>query len=254
MFLQFQYIVVQLIGIFFYFFDVVIVKQCFFQMVEIGKFWIFCFFFEVVFVGVDVVVKVREQFGNGFDVFVMLMCWGVQCFCFFDIVGFYCVGKGFGVVNQLCGFCCYIGFIGGDCVVEVQYCICFCCVFGGGVGDDQFVFWVGEQVIGYVIFVWLQVCGEFLSKVWCDVFVFFYYYYFFQNFLFQCFLVVVLNNKLGFICVNGYLYWFVLFVVDGDFDLWDICSLCIECRVEQCGYGYLQCIMVKMNYYDYFFW
>ena len=248
--MQLQHIAVQLIGIFFHPFDAVIAKQRFFQTVETGKFRIFRFFLEVVFAGVDAAVKVREQLGNGLDALVMLTRRGVQRFRFFDIAGFHRVGKGFGAANQLRGFRRHIGFIGGDRVAEAQHRIRFRRVFGGGAGDDQFAFRVGEQATGHVIFARLQVRGELLSKARRDVFALFHHHHPFQNLPLQRFLAVVLNNKLGFTRVNGHLHRLALLVVDGDFDLRDIRSLSTECRAEQRGHGHPQRITAKMNHHD----
>ena len=145
----------------------------------------------------------------------MLTRRGVQRFRFFDIAGFHRVGKGFGAANQLRGFRRHIGFIGGDRVAEAQHRIRFRRVFGGGAGDDQFAFRVGEQATGHVIFARLQVRGELLSKARRDVFALFHHHHPFQNLPLQRFLAVVLNNKLGFTRVNGHLHRLALLVVDG---------------------------------------
>ena len=202
---------------------------------EAGEFRIGGLLLVVVFTGVNATIEVREQLGNRLDALVVLTCRRIQGFRFFDIARFHRVGKGFGACHQVRRLFGDVGFIGGNSVAETQQRRAFGRVRRRCAFDDQLTFRVSQQAAGHVIFPGLKICGHLLAEARRDILALFHHHHAFQDLPLQRFLAVVLNNKLGFTAVNRDGHRLTLFIVDGDFDLRNICCLSGEGRHEQRG-------------------
>ncbi len=196
---------------------------------ETGEFRIGGFLLVIIFTGIDAAIQVREQLGNRLDALVVLTGWRIQGFRFFDIARFHRVGKGFGAGNQVRRLFGDIRFVGSNGVAEAQQRIALRGVSGSGTFHDQLAFRVGQQAAGHVVFARLQVGGHLLAEARRDVFALFHHHHPFEDLPLQRFLAVVLDDELGFTAVDRDGHRLTLFIIDGNFNLRNICGLRGEC-------------------------
>ena len=224
-----------MVGVLIHTFGGIVAKQRFLQAVEAGEFRIGGFLLIIIFTRIDAAVEIGEQFSNRFNTLIMLTGWRIQRFRFFQIACFNRISEGFSARNQLRGFSCHISFIFGNRAAQTQQSIALCGIRRCAAFYDQFAFRVSQQTAGHIIFARLQVSGHFLAKAWCNVFALFNHHNAFEDLPLQRFLAMVLDDELRFPGINRDSHRFTLFVVNRDFHLRNIGSLCIKSGGKQRG-------------------